>query len=808
MISKKRAKKFGRWGKRAKSGLTKVLAVCLMTAQLLGCAGAQDAQDAAGGDAPKQETASEDNHPQATLGRYAEAEFTDESGSVRRLVQILPQGQELTVVGSDDADVRADVKELAVTDMDGSALPEAFRKHLDAGEYISDVAVAENGARMYTIFRSEGEGEAKSFYYDKYFLAADGTEHAWNDVAARDKSVVYYYGRDGYFYVTDSWGSDSTRIYRVSAESGETEYLFEADGKTQWLFTCGDKLLLDMNDRLCIYSIESLQELEEDPVLNEALADSLGKNNGRYGCGYLLYPGEEDSIYVVTEEGLYRHVMYGSVMEQLIDGSLCSLSDISKLFVDMYVEESGGDMPVFYLLYDSGKLIRFVYDEKMPSVPDTVVTVYSLYEDDNIRMVISAYQKDHPETYVRYEVGVSGTDGVTKEDALKNLATRLAAGEGPDILLMDDLPYASYVEKGVLMDLNTLYEQMRTEHDFFDNIVGALKEDEKLYTLPLSFYVPLLCGDAGALAQIGSAEDMAAVMRDCKTPNGAAKAGLVDAAAVLQCMSYTYGNSFLKEDGSLDRETLADYLKLCKELYDADRQGMTEEDIQNRLSLTRNYASMEGGSHYRQRYTMVRRISSMMLDGIVYGDSFSIGNLGGDIRNGFNDFYGLLQSTGWDYMLLPGKGRTCVPSGMLSVNAATAVPQEAEAFVRYALTDFLYETEFLFGTPVNRDALLKMEVNPEKDAQGNPSYEPYVSFGFSLANDESGEILSVEVAWCQPEVYERYNAMLDSLDSVNFCEYTVVDAVLEEGVAALTEEMSIEETVDAIEKKIQLHLAE
>lgn len=787
-----------------KRGLVTALAVCLMTAQLLGCAGAEGETESS---RPERETTSVDS-PQATLGRYVETEFSDENGSIRRPAQLLKKEQEVMIISLDGADARADAEAFAVIGGEDSAYPETLRQHFAAEDYITGMAAAENGARMYSIFRSEEEGDSQSFYYDKYFLTADGTEHAWDEAVAPDANVVFYDGRDGYFYVTDSWDSSSTRVYRVSAETGETEYLFEADGKAGWLFVCGDKIFLDMYDNLLIYSKESLQELEEDPVLNKTLADSLGDNNGSDGCGYLLYPGEDESIYVVTEEGVYRHVMYGSVMEQLIDGSLCSLSDISKLFVDMYVEESEGDMPVFYLLYDSGKLIRFVYDAQMPSVPDTVVTVYSLYEDNNIRMVISAYQKEHPETYVSYEVGVSGADGVTKEDALKNLATRLAAGEGPDIFLMDDLPYDSYVEKGILMDLNMLYERMQTEQDFFDNIVDAMREDEKLYTIPLSFYVPLLVGSGQTLGQIGSAEDMVAAMRDCEAPRGAAKAGLVDAAVVLQCMSYTYGQSFLREDGSLDRETLTDYLGLCKELYDADRQGMSEEDIQSRLSMQVSYFSMDNSSHYRNMYYMSRNMYSMAMCEMVFGDCFSIGNLGGNIRNGFNEFYALLQSTGQDYMLLPGEGKACIPSGMLSVNAATAVPEEAEEFLCYALTDFLYECDYLYGTPINRDALLKMEENTEKDAQGDPSYEPYLWYSFSSANDEIGEVISIEIAWCRPEVYERYNAMLDSVDSVSYCEYTVLDAVLEEGVAALTGESGIEETVDAIEKKVQLYLAE
>ena len=45
--------------------------------------------------------------------------------------------------------------------------------------------------------------------------------------------------------------------------------------------------------------------------------------------------------------------------------------------------------------------------------------------------------------YVRYEVGMDGEDGVTKEDAIRKLNTRILAGDGPDVIILDGLPVDS-----------------------------------------------------------------------------------------------------------------------------------------------------------------------------------------------------------------------------------------------------------------------------------------------------------------------------------------------------------------------------
>ena len=792
--------------KRLKTGLASALAVCLAASQLIGCGApknVEESQSVSG----MESTVTQEGNTQPTLGRYVETELNlSESGGWHDFCQLLEQTGELSIPAINSAGVRVVLEDYTVKDADYAAYPKALQEHLSAEAYLTEMAVADNGARMYAIFLMEGEGDNASYYYDKYFLGADGTETPWDDVVSSNTGVTFKYGRDGYFYVADSWRSETTRMYRVSAESGETEYLFEADGSVGFYAVCGDKIFMDMYDELQIYSLETLQKLDGDAVLEDALTEAQGGNNGHYSFSYFLYPGEDDSIYVVTRQGLYRHVLYGSVMEQLIDGSLCSLGDISKMFVDMYVEEGENGMPVFYLLYDGSKLIRFVYDPQMPSVPETVLNVYSLYEDNNIRRVISAYRKAHPEVYVSYEVGVSGTDGLTKDDAMKNLATRLASGEGPDILLMDDMPYSSYREKGVLMELDDVYEELKTKYGYFDNIIGAMRESGKLYTIPMTFYVPMLTGDAQTLSGIRTTEDMLAAFQNYKAPAGVSKAGLVDESIVLQCLSYTLGDSLVGEDGSLDKDALREFLELAKAIYETDKEAMTEEDVQKRLESQRIFGSLDSGARSRKNYFQSLSSDGALMRQLMWGGGFTVGSQGGDIRYSLNEFYALLQATNSDYMLLPGSGKMCLPISMLSVNASTSAPDGAKDFVKFALSDYLNDCDYLYGTPINRDALLKMEENPERDEQGNPSYEPYVFHAFSSNLDDHR--IDFAIGWCKPEVYERYNAVLDSLDSVNLCESMLLDTLLEEGPRALSGERSIEETVNAIEKKVQLYLAE
>ncbi len=815
---KESKRKGGRNGKPARWQAR--LLSCLLGIALLTATGCNTQSETRQGQAEGEFDASSEtltaNSPASTMGRYVEKEIAwTEGGGNWQAAAIIPEEKGLYLpnlnyrdarLKLEGADFSGEQEAPVLTDIDSAELPAVLREHMEAEDYITDMAMAENGARMYSIF-SSSETEENVFYHDIYFLDAQGNESLWNAEGSVGRSDMSFLtcGDDGYFYVMSRpEGEEGKNLYRVDAESRETKYLMNL-GRVWYISVFGGRLFAEAEEGIQIYDLATLEKLEEDKGLTELVKERLGVNNGNYARGYLLAPGEDDSIYVVTDKGLYRHVLYGNVSECLIEGALCSLGDISKLFTALYVAEADeSGMPVFYILYDNQKLMRFAYDPQMPTVPEKTITLYSLNENGDIRLAISAYQLLHPDTYVRYEIGMSGEDGVTREDALNSLATRIASGEGPDILLMDNLPLRAYAQKGVLMDLSGVYGELKNGQNYFDNIINALYMEDKLYTIPMMFSVPMLAGDAEVLERVTDAESMVKAIEDYSMSESALKAGLLEPETVLQCMSYTNNGNWLKEDGSLDREALAEFLALSKRLYEADRADISQEDLEYRMSIVRSYT----GPDRLRGYRTIRGMGNVAMNRIVYGDAFAIGTLGGNISADFNFFYAVLkQAEGEeDYMLLPGEDRNCLPAAMLAINAATPFPDAAQDFVKYTLSDYLEEAEYLTGTPISRDVLLAMEQNPYLN-ESDPM-KVYTSYAMGYEGEDGMEIISTEVTWQEEAVYEKYNALLDSLDSVNWCEYELLDAVLDIGASALTGEKSIEETVDEIAQRVQIYLAE
>ena len=131
-------------------------------------------------------------------------------------------------------------------------------------------------------------------------------------------------------------------VYQISETDGSMKKVLD-----MWLVhmtAVGDRLLLTHQEGFTIYD-PATGEQTEDTVLNEFMeknfngVDLLG-NTGVYS---LLAAGGEDgqTVYLACQDGIYSHVLGGSLMEQVVDGSMTSLSDPRYGMVGMAALDSG-----------------------------------------------------------------------------------------------------------------------------------------------------------------------------------------------------------------------------------------------------------------------------------------------------------------------------------------------------------------------------------------------------------------------------------------------------------------------------------
>lgn len=179
----------------------------------------------------------------------------------------------------------------------------------------------------------------------------------------------------------------------------------------------------------------------------------------------------------------------GNAMEQLIDGSFSSLGDPALGLCGMLRLESGE----FLLLTTGEEMVRFTYDPDEPTVPEKQLKVYSLVENYTIRQAISIFQKENPDVYINYEYiydyaylyGDDSGSAITPQDALKNLNVELMSGNGPDVLLLDDMDADIYVRKGMLADLSDILDELTGEKRYLKISHPLIKRKTEPSSFPL-----------------------------------------------------------------------------------------------------------------------------------------------------------------------------------------------------------------------------------------------------------------------------------------------------------------------------------
>lgn len=663
-----------------------------------------------------------------------------------------------------------------------SQVPEKLQERLTAGA--ESYFLRNQAGDTIAGYIEFSKDEAGNTNYDSYshfhnLYLADGSTIPL-ELSGDDFIHTVVCDREGVFYL----GSGS-RVYRVNGQDGSLEVLAEVG--CDYLSVCG-KYLLIQGEELQIYDLEENKMAEQDTALSEFLEPWLGAYGDVGSRPYLLYmpQAEDEGLYVLTDKGLYHHTLYGSTMEQLIDGSLCSMSDPLKGFVSMV---RLGD--VFWVLYSGGQLKQYVYDSTVSAVPENFLRVWGLYEDEDIRRVVSAFGQAHPDFYITYEHPLSEDTGMTREDAMKVLSTELATGNGPDVLLLDELPYDTYVEKGVLADLTATLDG--TGERYMEAVRASYERNGGQYAMPMSMAVPVLMGAKDKIQGLASLEQLAELAEAARAsrPEGSLF-GFYEAEDALRLLAIGSRGSWMDENGGVNREAIQEFLTLSKRIYDAQLSGLTAKELE----------SMGEMQMYVNGKPVTRTEASNQLSNALYfRQPYAIGTLDNNLSTmgGYSSVVEMLKTAEMDFVPMPGQSQfQGQASNILAVNEASKVKEQALELVAYALSTRFVEDSYMYGGSTNWDAL---EAQAAKERE--EGYSAVMSFMDIEGNEQ---IINVETP--ASEDIEALRQLMETCQGISQCDSRVFEAVIEEGQKALSGDLTVEEAVKAIEKKVALYLAE
>lgn len=591
-------------------------------------------------------------------------------------------------------------------------------------------------------------------------------------------------------------GDMSGKVYEVNIGNASLKELFTADRAVGYMDFSGSRLMAVGYDQLYLYDLTQKVLLAQDETVDAFICQVLTDGTVSYtGGGYPLavFGGEdEDTIYIACRDGLYRHALGGSVMEQVIDGRLSTFGDASSCIYHVKALENQEFLTLFN---PSAGLVRYTFDESIPSMPDKEIRIYSLEENVSVRQAVTAWKKEHTDMYVRYEVGMEGDSGITAEDAMKKLNTQILSGDGPDVMILDGLPLDTYIEKGMLKDLSGILESMDGEDALFANLTEGFRDGNgAVYVLPMCIRVPLLAGDRAVIESMNDLEsfaDRVEALRREKPEGGLL--GIYDAETLLKLFGMVSSSAWVDENGQMNTEEIREFLSQMKRIYDTELKGAVPDEV-SALEAEDEELSQYGVDASAMKMQVCQNILNiprgyaLLACGYVEDIQLCLDNVTSVIRADEN----------MSYRIFSGQEQNpFIPRAMVGISARTEQPDVAEAFVRQMFTKETQENMHE-GYPVNRAAF----------AEVFDFYEPDAENGSMMLSMPDGTEEELHLYWPNGEEEKDFTDRIMELQvPVRTGDY-LCGLVYETGVKVLEGSMSVEDGAEEIGKKAALYLAE
>ncbi len=603
--------------------------------------------------------------------------------------------------------------------------------------------------------------------------------HMWID----DEGTVYV-------------GTDGEELYEI-AEDGNGKVYLTLEDTPQLIQFLGSYMIIDgwNYEDLVIYDRET-KEYVEDVVLSDFVKENYGNRSFNGGSFYDLYffAGEDDVLYLAGKQGVHRHVIGGSAMERIIDANLSSFGDPSCKLLGM----AALDNNEFVALFNRAKLVRYAYDPMVPAVPSESVKAYSLTENVMLRKAISLYQTNHPEVYVEYEIGIEDGSAVTKEDALKKLNTEIMAGEGPDLLILDDMPADSFVEKGLLKDLTPLVDSLEGDGKLFGNIVDAFRRDDGLYMVPCEAALPTIMGKEKYVSQMTDLNGIADGMEELRQDNPQKDLlMLCSPKAIMRNFVPSSAPAWMTSGGELDKKAIEEFYVQMKRVYDAQMDGLPQEAIKNYMQRD------EENMNYCAERIEDQDFSYFTMDEFYYLRGEKQIMAGSESYSyGYSELTSVQRVKGFEEdIIIPMNGlcdNVFYARTLAAVNASSDNTEHAEELFKTLIgADGVTN----WGFPVNQAAFEK-ELIPEYEV---PSEGSYSTLAFM---DENGSVFSWEIYWLDEAQADELRERMQTVDTPYVKNEVLEEAVLSAGADYINSECGLDEAVAAVEKSMSIYLAE
>lgn len=488
---------------------------------------------------------------------------------------------------------------------------------------------------------------------------------------------------------------------------------------------------------------------------------------------------QEEKIFYCNKTGIYGTDYHSTLTELLVDGNLSSFSDISydikhlcsvneNVFLLFVQNVSGAGM----------ELLRYEFDAEMPAQPEHKLVVYSLKENYVLEKMISDFRSSHPEVQIVHEVGMGDTAVKEEADAISILNTEIMAGSGPDVLLLNGLPWESYAQKGILKDLHSDLASYINGEEGFANIFEAYKTDGAQYAAPISFKFPVVVGVQETVSHVQSSKDLLTAAEGTED----LPAFFRQDKKLLRYMFSIYWQNIQEDGGTISKEGLRELLE-------------TVGKINDRLKETENEMSL-----FFQEDEADKSYDVFANDNFLDASNITYGNVAMDLGylSSIHDFWAIVHQ-GFSYQAAAEGVFSALIAG---INSESQQEELAGEFLDFMLSeeeqkifiDGMYAV--IMGFPVNKAAFAQ-----------TPS-ELALAGEIPRQDEKGSEDSDEDYEWMKPE---RFAQLLDDVANLTTpaMENTIVIEAIQKGADGyLWGGKSLDAAVEEISKALELYFLE
>lgn len=512
-------------------------------------------------------------------------------------------------------------------------------------------------------------------------------------------------------------------------------------------------MLNDKANQVVSYDLTTGMETGQIDVSNRGYMDYYGD----YSL-IKMFAGIKGELYLVNYDGIHKLSAGGGIWETIVDGSINSICLPSNIILSGSQDKEGN----FYLLCvdeDYNRMLyKYRYDEKIPTVPSIELSIYSLFSKKTIVQAIVEFQKQYEDVKISYHVALPDEyedyPTIDTSDYIRALNTELLAGNGDDLIILDGLDTETYIEKGVLEDISDVIQPMVETGQLYKAIANTYERNGKIYAMPVSFKLPVVLGKTDAVDMSDTMENLANYVLDHKEES---IFGTISNQTLATLLCEHYYLEMMDEAGNYEESKIIDFLNRMKVIaeHTLGEELPSENDSYGAPGVN------EGDAH-------------LAIEEYAKSSVFCVAIQSAEAIQG-------------EWKALNGQYR---PKLVVGLNRASKEKEYAKEFMNLLLSEKMQVNEYEEGMSVNRACATRL-IEPQ---EGRAYSDHLLTYGYGVG----GEFKTMSVEVPSVENRERYQGMLEELDTPILIDLTIEKKLVEVAERFLRGELNAKEAASEV----------